>query len=205
MTLTSEEMAAQFHEAMGFPVALEPAPLAPDRLRLRLTLIAEEVAELLCAMLGGDSRDAELLAATFRRSMYSLAAKADRTVPDLAAIAKELCDVHVVVSGTAVEYGIPEDRVYAEVHRSNMAKVGGPIREDGKQLKPDGWTPPDIEAAMTARGDSALASGKRKAITEVEVLRDALRRAHDALDKGHDHTRETWDDREHERKREIVE
>lgn len=35
---------------------------------------------------------------------------------------------------------------WLEVVRANMAKVGGPIREDGKRLKPAGWTPPDHEA-----------------------------------------------------------
>jgi len=33
---------------------------------------------------------------------------------------------------------------YEEVHRTNMAKLGGPKREDGKQLKPPGWEPPRI-------------------------------------------------------------
>lgn len=32
---------------------------------------------------------------------------------------------------------------WEEIQRANMAKVGGPIREDGKRLKPAGWTPPD--------------------------------------------------------------
>ncbi len=37
-----------------------------------------------------------------------------------------------------------------EVHRSNMAKVGGPIRGDGKRLKPEGWTPPDVAGVLAA-------------------------------------------------------
>ena len=49
--------------------------------------------------------------------------------------------------------GIPLDRVWAAVHRSNMAKVDpatGKVikRADGKVLKPEGWTPPDIPAAL---------------------------------------------------------
>lgn len=35
---------------------------------------------------------------------------------------------------------------YREVHRTNMHKLTGPIREDGKQLKPEGWKPPRILA-----------------------------------------------------------
>jgi predicted HAD superfamily Cof-like phosphohydrolase len=70
---------------------------------------------------------------------------------DLENIAKELADIIYIVCGTAVSYGIPLDKVFAEVHRSNMAKLvdGKPIRrEDGKILKPEGWTPPDIKTIL---------------------------------------------------------
>ncbi len=35
---------------------------------------------------------------------------------------------------------------FREVHRTNMHKLTGPKREDGKQLKPPGWKPPRIAA-----------------------------------------------------------
>lgn len=35
---------------------------------------------------------------------------------------------------------------WMEVFRANLEKADGPIREDGKRLKPDGWTPPDHAA-----------------------------------------------------------
>lgn len=70
---------------------------------------------------------------------------------DLVNLAKELADIIYIVCGTAVSYGIPLDRVFDEVHRSNMAKLvdGKPIRrDDGKILKPEGWTPPDIKKVL---------------------------------------------------------
>lgn len=70
---------------------------------------------------------------------------------DLENLAKELADIIYIVCGTAVSYGIPLDRVFDEVHRSNMAKLvdGKPIRrEDGKILKPEGWTPPDVKKIL---------------------------------------------------------
>lgn len=70
---------------------------------------------------------------------------------DLENIAKELADIIYIVCGTAASYGIPLDRVFDEVHRSNMAKlVDGKVvrREDGKILKPEGWTPPDIKSIL---------------------------------------------------------
>lgn len=67
---------------------------------------------------------------------------------DLENVAKELADIIYIVCGTAVSYGIPLDKVFAEVHRSNMDKlVDGKViyRDDGKVLKPDGWQPPNIK------------------------------------------------------------
>jgi predicted HAD superfamily Cof-like phosphohydrolase len=59
-----------------------------------------------------------------------------------------MCDLLVVTYGTAVEWGIDLEPFFDEVHRTNMAKAGGPIRADGKQLKPEGWTPPDIAGIL---------------------------------------------------------
>jgi hypothetical protein len=42
--------------------------------------------------------------------------------------------------------------IAAEVHRANMAKVGGPKSPTGKQLKPPGWTPPDIFGELKRQG-----------------------------------------------------
>lgn len=63
---------------------------------------------------------------------------------NLAEIAKELCDLIVIVCGTAVSYGIDLNPVWDMVHTSNMAKTGGGNRLDGKVMKPDGWKKPDV-------------------------------------------------------------
>lgn len=59
-----------------------------------------------------------------------------------------MCDLLCVVYGTAVEFGIDLDPFWREVHRSNMAKQGGPERADGKRLKPEGWQPPNINGVL---------------------------------------------------------
>lgn len=59
-----------------------------------------------------------------------------------------LCDIIYVVLGTAVTLGIDLELFMAEVHASNMAKIGGPTRPDGKILKPDGWQPPRIRELL---------------------------------------------------------
>ena len=60
-----------------------------------------------------------------------------------------LCDLLYVAFGAAVTFGIDLTPFFNEVHRTNMAKVGGPIREsDGKRLKPEGWKPPRLKVML---------------------------------------------------------
>lgn len=76
---------------------------------------------------------------------------------DIVGIADALADIIYIACGTAVSYGIPLDKVFEEVHRSNMAKLvdGKPIyREDGKVLKPEGWTPPNIKGIIENESQS---------------------------------------------------
>jgi len=76
---------------------------------------------------------------------------------DMVELADALADVCVIALGTAHAYGIPLDAVWQEVHRSNMGKRNpdtGEIekRPDGKVIKPDGWTPPDIKGVLIKHG-----------------------------------------------------
>jgi predicted HAD superfamily Cof-like phosphohydrolase len=72
---------------------------------------------------------------------------------DLAHIAQELADLVYVAYGTAIALGINLDAAITAVHQANMAKLdsaGRPIyRADGKVIKPAGWTPPDMTAAVS--------------------------------------------------------
>lgn len=66
---------------------------------------------------------------------------------------------------------IPTFEIWKEIHRSNMAKVdpatGAVVRrEDGKILKPEGWTRPDVAGVMEMY---------RKNVACTDVLDDAAR------------------------------
>lgn len=70
---------------------------------------------------------------------------------DIVEIADALADIIYIACGTAISYGIDLNAVFKEVHRSNMAKfVDGKVlrRADGKIIKPEGWTPPDIQGVL---------------------------------------------------------
>jgi predicted HAD superfamily Cof-like phosphohydrolase len=72
---------------------------------------------------------------------------------DLVEVADGLCDLIYVALGTAVACGIDLEPIFAEVHRTNMAKLqGGHKREDGKWQKPAGWQPPRIAELQKAQG-----------------------------------------------------
>jgi len=87
-----------------------------------------------------------LLVRTFH--LYSAAELND----DLDTIQCMLMVLLLDVCGVAMNLGIPLNAVFAEVHRSNMAKLmpDGSVllRADGKILKPEHWTPPDIQAVL---------------------------------------------------------
>jgi predicted HAD superfamily Cof-like phosphohydrolase len=121
--MNPQQSVREFHEAMGVPAPCEPAPLPMCRAALRLQLLTEEGLEACDAVASGD------VLATIR----------------------ELCDVLYVVYGTAVEMGVDLAPFFAEVHAANMRKAGGPVREDGKVTKPEGWRPPDMARVYRER------------------------------------------------------
>ncbi len=59
-------------------------------------------------------------------------------------------DLYVTV-GALLAMGIDMWPLWDAVHAANMAKIGGPV-VNGKQMKPEGWKAPDIEALMREQG-----------------------------------------------------
>ena len=58
-----------------------------------------------------------------------------------------VCDILFATLSYAMRRYTPEQlgRCYAAVSAANARKVGGPVRADGKQLKPEGWVGPEAE------------------------------------------------------------
>lgn len=68
---------------------------------------------------------------------------------DLIGVIDALADLRYVLDGAANTWGIDLEPFFDEVHRSNMTKIGGPVREDGKRLKPPTYSPPNLEKVLT--------------------------------------------------------
>lgn len=114
--INEQQMVQVFHEL--FDCCRNTQPIIPDQgvRELRVRLLEEEVSEFAEAAESGD----------------------------LAHIAKELADILYVTYGAACAFGIDLELVFHEVHRSNMTKIGGTKREDGKILKPATYSPANI-------------------------------------------------------------
>jgi len=144
---TLRDQVREFHLAMNVPVDAPKPTVIPDvRVRLRCALIAEEFFETLEAMMSTNYRIRAL-----RGDLMAFIASGhvDVSIPELA---DGLADLDYVVEGTRLEFGIDGAPIAAEVHRTNMAKVGGPVAPNGKRLKPPGWTPPDIAGELKRQG-----------------------------------------------------
>jgi len=75
---------------------------------------------------------------------------ADSGQVDLQEVADGCADISVVTMGTLIAFGIDDEPLLEEVDESNLRKFGEGSyrREDGKWMKPPGWTPPDIMGAI---------------------------------------------------------
>ena len=118
-----QKMVTAFHQA--FDIVIGTLPAVPDAATcaLRMSLIQEEITELREAL---SQRDIE-------------------------AVAKELADLLYVVYGTAVSCGIDMAPIFREVHRSNMSKMGGHKRADGKWIKPLDYSPARLQPILAAQ------------------------------------------------------
>jgi predicted HAD superfamily Cof-like phosphohydrolase len=116
----------EFNQAFDIP-KLDSPDIGPEELiELRIKLLREEVEE------------------------YAEAARAG----DLVEVIDALADIGYILAGTILNHGMQNiyDDAFDEVHRSNMAKlVDGKVlrREDGKVMKPQGWTPPQLAQFVT--------------------------------------------------------
>ena len=71
---------------------------------------------------------------------------------DIVEIADACADLKWVIEGLEHSLNIPQQEVWNEVSRSNLSKISsnGKVlkREDGKVLKPDTYSPPNIKSIL---------------------------------------------------------
>lgn len=134
LSISYEAAVREFHVKYGHLISDQPTSNIPDEVKiLRRKLILEEVEETLSAMGFTESGD------------WS-------GFEDIVEIADGIADTIYVLVGTAISYGIPIDRVFREVHSSNMTKT--PVKaEPGKKYgtktpKGPDYKPPQIDRIL---------------------------------------------------------
>lgn len=117
----SQKQVKEFHKAFNLPISDFPRQLELERKHFRADLIQEELDEFLEADGKGIKNFVDEIDA--------------------------LIDLLYFTYGTLIEMGVDAEEVFDIVQECNMAKLGPngkPIyREDGKVLKPEGWTGPE--------------------------------------------------------------
>jgi len=95
---TPEQSVREFHQKYGHLITPQATTQVPDSVKqLRIKLIEEEYIEFMAGILHNDLNE----------------------------IADGAADLVYVIVGTCISYGIPFDRIFAEVHNSNMTKTVG--------------------------------------------------------------------------------
>ena|ERR1035441_4849284 len=116
----------KFHDAFGVPVHSKPHLTDEKTNRLRVDLLKEETSELQCAI---EARDP-------------------------VAVLDALTDLQYVLDGAylSLGFGLAKEEAFAEVHASNMSKLGvdgKPVRRsDGKILKGPNFRKPELQAII---------------------------------------------------------
>ena len=140
------ELVLQFHHTYSVPIRPFSDPtLDYERMNMRMSLIAEEFAELMGAVYGPRAR-AIIEAATAE------AVATDEGERGVIEAADALADLVYVVYGMAIESGMNLDSVLAEVQASNLSKLmpdgSVKLREDGKVLKGPNFFQPNIARGL---------------------------------------------------------
>lgn len=134
-TLGEKSLKTNFQKVQEFMVigqqAGPPFPALADQATadLRIRLIEEELRELKDAIAEGN----------------------------LVEIADAVQDLLYVVYGTGEAYGLPVDRLFDEVHRSNMTKFPNGVctKVNGKIVKPDTYEKPDLASIINGEKSNA--------------------------------------------------
>lgn len=125
------DMVREFNNKFGAPVMWEGWPPTGDMIKLHWSLLNEEYEELWQELF--DYEDGKVVPAL---------------EPDKEKVAKEIADMLYIIYSMADVFGIPIDKVFEEVHSSNMSKLGPddrPVRrEDGKIIKGPNYKEPDL-------------------------------------------------------------
>lgn len=137
--------------AATVPLPTKPRVMSHREVSTIGRFVLEELYELFDATYGHDNATIEM---TRLVSEFAKREVRSTSTDIIAEQADALADIQYFCGDAAAKAGIPLDAVFDVVHAANMSKIDlttGRVRrrpEDGKILKPIGWTPPDVSAVI---------------------------------------------------------
>lgn len=120
----------EFHEKYGHYIGYRPHQPPARIIEERMRLIFEECGEI----------ESEVYVSDIRGHV--------NTLIDLVQLADAVGDSLYVIFGLAVNFGLPIDEIFEEIHRSNMTKSTAKD-EWGKTIKGPNFEPPDLKPFIT--------------------------------------------------------
>lgn len=140
--LNNNEMVREFYEKFNqgeyvpdenTKASLQEDVISQERLDLKMRLIAEEFFELVEAVY--NKKSSQKLIETWQK-LFTEETIEPRTL-DIVEAADATADLRYVIEGFDIETNIPSEKIFNEVHASNLSKLG----TDGKPVISDGVTP----------------------------------------------------------------
>ena len=135
--------------AGGFQPVLAPSPMTKPEVYFLVNMMLDEIMELFATVAGPAETKESMI--NMIRASKDLAQESGSPEEITAAQADALVDCYIYSLNAAAKKNVDLSSVFKVVHAANMAKiVDGKIlrREDGKIMKPPGWTPPDITSEI---------------------------------------------------------
>ena len=143
----------QFMIAMGQSVRFQASQFPPEaEVRRALRFVVEEFLELVEAAFGKAGPTTAYVVAMVRANLHHVIDNMGLTHLDLPELIDALGDLDYVIEGVRAVFGVDGRPVHALIHAANMAKTTGPVRADGKRLKPPGWVPPNVAGELRRQG-----------------------------------------------------
>lgn len=136
-------MIYEFNRKMGIPINSVPAVPADEMVRSRLMFAAEELFEQLCACFQFNPALEHAVLDEIRYAKLRV---------NLVALVDGWADSNYFTEGSAAIFGVDMKPIMREVHRSNMSKDPKNRRADGKVIKDENFSAPDIERLLREQG-----------------------------------------------------
>lgn len=156
--LSDYENVRDFTIQAGQPVTEVPSALNDEEVKFLLRMCLSELQELALTIVDSVPQSIELMNECMKTIDKSEHEVLDTEDKKIAAQADAVVDAWYYSCNAFAKKSVDISKIFDIVHEANMAKRDPKTkkfihREDGKIIKPEGWTPPDVVAEVKRQRD----------------------------------------------------